>query len=94
MKKFNKKETNETEYQAPEPVDSTLELFEIKNLTETTFPVQVFDDTGNVVNINLRVQGRFGQKPPVIASTGITDQLRDLEKKRMIKLVKVNQEKI
>jgi hypothetical protein len=90
MKKFRKNEMTEVEEAVTEEKNSGLEEYEIRNLTESTFPVQVFDDNGQIMNISIRVQGRFGQKPPVIASTAITDQLRELQKKKLIKLVKVS----
>lgn len=90
MKKFRKDEVSEVEEKIPEEKGSGPEQYEIRNLTESTFPVQVFDDNGQIKNIYIRVQGRFGQKPPVVASTGITDHLRDLQKKKLIKLVKVS----
>ncbi len=70
---------------------ATLEQYEVRNLKESTFPVQFYNDNGQVEYMDLLIQGRMGAKPPVIASTAITDQMRALEKKGFIRLVKVVQ---
>lgn len=90
MKKFRGKENKDPEMNSPEPIVDSTEMFQVRNLTEMTFPLQIFDDSGQITNLSIRIQGRMGQKPPVIRKTQITDQARELEKKRIIKLVKVN----
>ena len=63
--------------------------YQILNLTQNVFPVPYFNDEGKLDHLQLRLQGRGGQKPPVIPSTAITDGMRNLEKRRFIRLVKV-----
>lgn len=64
--------------------------FKIINLTQKMFPVPIYDSKGEIKFLNLRLQKRRrGQTPPVVSSQAITPALRQLEKKRMIKLEKV-----
>lgn len=58
--------------------------FKVINLTEKILPVQIFNDQGKVEYLQLRIQGRGGQVPPVVQGTQITDHMRDLQKKKLI----------
>lgn len=66
-----------------------MEKYEIRNLKQTVFPVAFFNDEGKKETLYIRIQGRRGQTPPIVGSTGITDEMRDLERRGFIKLVRV-----
>lgn len=81
-KKPEQKVETETKSRAPQ--------YRILNLTQKMFPVPVYDSKGEIKFMNLRLQKRRrGQTPPVIAEKSITPALRQLEKKRMIKLEQI-----
>lgn len=69
--------------------EAVLDQYKIVNLEESVYPVHVYNDEGKEETLTLRLQGRGGQKPPVIKSTQITEHLRSLEKRGWLKLVKV-----
>lgn len=64
--------------------------YQIRNLKNVVFPVPYFNDEGKLASLNLLIQGRGGATPPVILSTAVTDQMRDLERKGFIKLEQVD----
>lgn len=63
--------------------------YEVRNLTQNILAVQYFNEEGKPAYLHLRIQGRGGQTPPVIPATAVTDQMKELEKNRLIKLVKI-----
>lgn len=64
--------------------------FEVKNLTKDILPVPYFKVPGRVSNLHVRIQGRGGQKPPVVTLSQVTPEMREMEKRGLIKLNKVS----
>lgn len=65
------------------------EFVKVINRIEAVQSVPYYNDNGELVYLNLRIQGKGGQTPPVIKSTAIPDALRNIEKKGLIKLERV-----
>ena len=63
--------------------------YKVINCVESIQSVPYFTDEGKTAYLNLRIQGKGGQVPPVIASEAVTDGMRALVKKKMIRLEKV-----
>lgn len=63
--------------------------YRIHNMTESILPVPIYDATGKTVFLNLRIQGRGGEAPPTIRPEQVTDRMRELVRRRMLRLEKV-----
>lgn len=81
-KNFEIEKRESTQAQAPT-------AYRVINLTESVMPLPYYDETGSAKTLHLRVQGRGGQVPPVIPSVAVTDRMRELVKRRLIRLEKV-----
>lgn len=78
------------EDQSPEvSEENSVVSYSVKNLTQSVFPVEVYDENGQVKNLQIRIQGRGGQTPPVILSTAVTEQMRSFVKKGFLRLIEV-----
>lgn len=64
--------------------------FRVVNNTENCLPIPIYDETGTVKHLNLRIQGRGGQIAPVLEEREITEGARLIEKKGLIRLVPVS----
>jgi hypothetical protein len=90
-----KRDRNMPKLEAPEvegeegAAPSGTTMYAVENLTQTMMTIPIFNENGQADHLHLRLQGRNGQKPPVIPSTAVTDKMRTLEKKRLIRLVQV-----
>lgn len=69
---------------------SSPKKFRVVNNTENCLAVPVYDETGTVKHLNLRIQGRGGQIAPVIEEREITEGARIIERKGLIRLVPVS----
>lgn len=83
MKRFGRKEDSEKLERKPTTAPRG---YRIHNNTEGLLAVPYFNSEGKTAYLNLRIQGRGGQVPPTLPSEAITDQMRELQKKRMIRL--------
>jgi len=84
MKRFGKKE--DVQPGRLEAAAKPVRGYRVINCTETILAVQYYNDQGKTAYLNLRLQGRGGQVPPVVSPQAITEQMRDLQKKRIIRL--------
>lgn len=73
-----------------EEVKRVEEKYRVINLIEAIQSVPYYDETGNVAYLNLRIQNKGGQQPPVILSTAITTAMLNFQKKKLIKLEKIS----
>lgn len=64
-------------------------MVQIKNLQEKSFLLPVLQDDGTTKNLSVRVQGRGGQKPPVIKKKFVSERMRDLARRKLIKIIDV-----
>lgn len=80
---------SKAEEKAVETPATPTESFRIVNLKESIQSVPVFDENGETSYLHLRLQGRNGQKPPVIESWQITEQLKGLERRGFIRIEKI-----
>lgn len=78
-KSFKKEEVVEKKVSAPR-------VYRIINNTESVLSIQYYNREGKVEYLNLRIQGRGGQVPPVLPAEAITQHMRDLQKKKIIRL--------
>ena len=65
------------------------QMYELQNLTQSVIPVQYYTAEGRMSYMHLRIQGRGGEPRPVIHSYSVTDHMRTLVRKGLIKLNKV-----
>lgn len=86
IKRFGKKEDGGESGERQTAPARAVRGYRIHNNTEGILAVQYFDKQGKIAYLNLRIQGRGGQVPPTLPPEAITDQMRDLQKKRIIRL--------
>lgn len=77
-----KKESNEPKLPVP--------FYKVVNLTESAVQVPYYNPNGELEYLHLRLQGKGGQKPPVIPAAAITERALDLVKKKIIRLDNAN----
>ena len=82
-KKINKEEINDRSE------DKNTVKYRIINLTESVKAVPYYNSKGQKSFLNLRIQGRGGQTPPILEEFQITEKMRKLEKMNLIKIEKV-----
>lgn len=71
------------------PEEKAVKKFKVVNLIEAHQPVPYKDKDGKTRYLNLRIQGRGGQTPPVLSETALHTGMDKLVKKGYIKLVEV-----
>lgn len=69
--------------------ESQTNKYKIINLIESIQAIPYFNAKGQKSFLNLRMQGKGGQTPPVLEEWQITEKMRKLEKKNFIKLEKI-----
>lgn len=60
--------------------------YRVFNLMESVIALPYYDENGQVNHLSLRVQGRGGQRPPILGAAAITDRIRELVRKKIIRL--------
>lgn len=84
MKKFAKREETQSEQRTEVP--RAVRGYRIVNCKEAVLAVPYFSPEGKLAYLNLRIQGRGGQVAPTLPPEAITPQMRELQKKRVIRL--------